>query len=963
MWHTWLWLGLLAITTSASTDFGTFQNTSNHVRPKFRYWLPDPSVDTATVQDDIKRAATIGAGGIEFLPLYNYGGDMVSEPKGADWATYGFGTKPFNDMFRAALEAAKEAGLLMDFAIGASQGQGVPANVTDEGLQWDLAPFNVTVSNGSFNGIIPGWGTGDLVALVSAQVLASSTITNAGNAILGAEATNSTLLTLKESSLRDWTSHVAPDGKASLQFNATSEHKLFAFYQWQTLAKNVDIQSNATGTFWDNGSYTVDHFSGRGANVTIDFWRNYILNSEGIGELLAEVGNLAWEDSLEIKSNVSWTPSLPSMFRALHGYNIHKYLPLMIFGNNNPGLQPSTPGTIKCILEDAEKTMGYVNDFRATLVQGYREYLQTLTNWAENELGLKIVPECESLAFEDKIDSYRQFSGSANVAGKPIISNEMGANYGKSFALPARELLGEINRAMAGGVNQIVLHGQTYTGNFYETTWPGYTAFFFLFSESYMNKQPAWENGYADWMTYVGRNQFILRHGQPRTDVAVYNKQSETDANLEVLYQSSDMVDAGYTYTYLSPDNFDLAQMTVTDGMLAAGSPAYRAMVVTSEQNVTLAAVDKLKKYAQDGLPVILSGGDPGYYASGNGSSEAAVKAAIAELKQTANVHSTGKGEIASKLNALGINPRVRVATNGTWYPVLRTDSSTDYVFLFADGKASSGYIEVEITKSPYILNAWTGVQQPVLEYRRLNSSIIVPLRLGANQTVILAFDDSRDTPSLHATHLPSSAVGYEYSSHGLTLQVAASGHGNLTLSSGKSMTISKKASPSFALHNWSLVAEHWEAPSNLSDASIIASKRNTTHALPGLVSWLDIPALANASGIGYYTTSFNWTASDGDGAYIHLPPISQGLRLHVNSHLLPPLDYNQPKADLRPYLVTGVNQITAVVPTMMWNYIRSIYDELEVSGSPPLLTPLPGRVDNGLIGEVRIIPYSNITV
>jgi hypothetical protein len=41
-------------------------------------------------------------------------------------------------MFLAALEAHKEAGLVMDFPLGPNQGQGVPADPSDEGLQWDL---------------------------------------------------------------------------------------------------------------------------------------------------------------------------------------------------------------------------------------------------------------------------------------------------------------------------------------------------------------------------------------------------------------------------------------------------------------------------------------------------------------------------------------------------------------------------------------------------------------------------------------------------------------------------------------------------------------------------------------------------------------------------------------------------------------------------------------------------------
>lgn len=138
-----VWLGwLVGLAGSAlATDYGTFESPANDARMKFRYWLPDASVDIPTVQKDIEAAASLGAGTVEFLPLYNYGGSLAGPPKGADWAKYGFGTPAFNKVFKASLQAAKNAGIKMDFALGPNQGQGVPSNTTDYGLHWDLVSF------------------------------------------------------------------------------------------------------------------------------------------------------------------------------------------------------------------------------------------------------------------------------------------------------------------------------------------------------------------------------------------------------------------------------------------------------------------------------------------------------------------------------------------------------------------------------------------------------------------------------------------------------------------------------------------------------------------------------------------------------------------------------------------------------------------------------------------------------
>ncbi|GKZ27667.1 hypothetical protein AbraCBS73388_005296 [Aspergillus brasiliensis] len=987
-----LGLPLIAQAAAAASSNGTFASPANDQRLKFRYWLPDASVDTDTVLKNIEEAAAIGAGGIEFLGLYNYGGSLAAQPAGADWATYGFGTPAFRKILKATLQTAKDLGLVYDFALGPNQGQGVPANTTDEGLHWDLAPFNVTVpSNGTYSAQIPGWGTGELVSLVSARVVSSSRIVNPASSLFSTPANNATRLVLATGSLVDHTDAVSEDGKVSLSFNVSdhSTYRLFAYYQYQDLVKNLDIQGNSTGTFFDNGSYTVDHYSARGAQTTVDFWENYILNDTETKALLQEVGRYGWEDSIEIKSNISWSPSIPDLFEEINGYQLRKYLPLVMYGNNNPGEQPSYPGDLECVLDSEDQGQGYINDFRAALEKGYQNYLDTLSTWLEGlglgysaqisynlplnmEVNINHVdaPECESLAFNNNIDGYRQFSGVANVAQKNVVSNEMGADLDKAFALSISELLGQINTAFAGGINQIVLHGQSYTGDYYETTWPGYTSFFLLFSESYYDKQPAWGHGLADAIDYVSRNQYILHAGQPRTDIALYNGVSMTDPQLETLYPADDLIDAGYTYTYLSPPNLNLSQAYVSDGLLAPEAPAYKAIVVTSNQNVTLAGVSKLQEYADAGLPVILSGGFPGYYPNGAASNEAAVYAALKTLNSSQNVYSTGTGQVASKLQQLSLPPRVAVQTNGTWYPILRTENGTDYVFVYAKDSTSEGNLTVTSTKTPYILDSWTGDRSPLLHYQKSGNTTVIPLRLTANQTVAFAFSNDLkseiDTPSLHASRVPSNILGYNYStSGGLLLQTSTDSCSDCTLqlSNGLSYNLAvNSTSLTSDLKNWTLIAEHWEAPSNMSNAAIQAVKRNTTHQLDTLVSWVDIPALRNASGLGYYSSSFSWppsSANNVDGAYLTFPRIAQGIRVSVNGQDVGPLDFADPRVDIGPYLASGVNQVTAVVPTLMWNYIRSIFDDIEISGIAPLLTdPLPDLVDNGLIGEVKVIPY-----
>lgn len=445
-------------------------------------------------------------------------------------------------------------------------------------------PFSVELSNGSFDGEIPGWGTGDLVGLVSANVLSTENITLTATSVtpnpLGLEQYYLRLV-LKTGSLVDQTNSVSDSGQASLTFDVpadNSSYRLFAYYQKQTLYQNLNFTKLPATTIWDNGSFIVDHYSARGARTVIDFWENYILTPE-TKELLAEVGNFgkqsavlgrslltitAWEDSVEIQSNISWTPSIPSTFSNKYNYSLIPYLPLVAFMDNNLGVQATAPGPIQSVLDSEDEGVGYLDDFRAILAEGYGEYLETFVNWTHT-LGIEYsaqvsynlamdmevnipkvdAPECESLAFSDNIDAYRQYVGPAVLANKTVISNEMGAVFGKAYAYPLTTLLGQTHKAIASGVNQFVFHGQDYTGDYWGTTWPGYTAFIFLFSEQYSQKDPAWETGFGDGLHHVGRLQYSQQKGKLIVDVAIYNKVSATNPTIPTLYNETDLSDEG----------------------------------------------------------------------------------------------------------------------------------------------------------------------------------------------------------------------------------------------------------------------------------------------------------------------------------------------------------------------------------------------------------------------------------
>ena len=86
-------------TRTRAPNFKDFSIPSARHRPKFRYWLPDASVDPERVQADIASAGAQGAGGVEVLGYYWYGNVGSFFPVPVDWVEYGWGTESWSTFF------------------------------------------------------------------------------------------------------------------------------------------------------------------------------------------------------------------------------------------------------------------------------------------------------------------------------------------------------------------------------------------------------------------------------------------------------------------------------------------------------------------------------------------------------------------------------------------------------------------------------------------------------------------------------------------------------------------------------------------------------------------------------------------------------------------------------------------------------------------------------------------------
>jgi hypothetical protein len=218
---------------------------------------------------------------------------------------------------------------------------------------------------GTFDDVLPGWGSGPLIA------------SSAGTVISSDNSTNPTTDTLDAASLVDVTDQVDSNGKVTINFNSTTEgveNRVFAYYLVQPRNYELPPSDQVTATvdqspitnYVENGSYVVDHFSARGAKTIINFWEDNLLTN-GSRELLAQAGNYGWEDSQEFSLGTTlwWTPGLPEYFSKARGYDLAKYIPLLV-GRNNGNFGPDVT-QIVFQTNDDDSGQSYLDDFRQTV--------------------------------------------------------------------------------------------------------------------------------------------------------------------------------------------------------------------------------------------------------------------------------------------------------------------------------------------------------------------------------------------------------------------------------------------------------------------------------------------------------------------------------------------------------------------------------------------------------------------
>lgn len=106
----------------------------------------------------------------------------------------------------------------------------------------------------------------------------------------------------------------------------------------------------------------------------------------------------------------------------------------------------------------------HTRGFQFSTQPGYNFHLDVAASAA-----IPDAPEIETLAILT-VDQARQLSGGVHLGNHPIMSSEVGANFGQASSMRMADLLNDAKIQYCGGVNVALLHGFPYSGPYPGTT-------------------------------------------------------------------------------------------------------------------------------------------------------------------------------------------------------------------------------------------------------------------------------------------------------------------------------------------------------------------------------------------------------------------------------------------------------------------------------------------------------------
>ena len=829
-----------------------FQDPGMEYRPEARWWLAEGSHTDETLKESIKELYDNGFGAVEFVTL--------DESAYLDDARYAWGSEEWIHDSHLIMEECNKYDMGVSFTSGTHWSTANLTTITpdDQAASQELGYTTIELAAGqNFNGALPTPElTADATKMRFEKVVAAkkTSISEDGK-----------ITSLAEDSLIDITSFAKQvDGVWTIDYTAPSDgdYLLFSFWQYGT---SESYKPAVTGK-----SYTINYFSREGIDTLIDYWDEHVLD-DSMKKMIKENGDVSmYMDSMELGTHGTnstgnlWCEDYLQEFQTRRGYDISKYLPLLIMQSN---VSFTADPLYKFTIDGNDDLCAKLrNDLYQTNTELYmEECLDILRDWvnsfgmtlrAENSYGTQTCVsqsvksidyvETESLEFGTELDMFRLQAGATHLYGKTY-SSETGAMWYENYWYNNEYYRQLFYTQFASGIQRTVVHGYSSAyGPEEHCSWPGYEGMQEIFSERFNKRQPN-AIDYPELMEHVARTQKALRQGTIQMDLGILR----TDYNVNMVigfngrnnsnnfvrqhkgyyWQDTTLQDAGYTYDYFSPMLLQDSDITCENGLIQADGVGYQALLLYQEE-LPYESAQVLYNWAKSGLPVVIVEGPTQEqirntmvkenqsaaittgYNDGKDEQLAELMTQIKALDTVATVQT--QEEAYDALISLGVHPRAEYSdpNQQNLLSVLRKDNDASYLYvynyMYEDDQNYVGQISVDGIYKPYVLNTWTGETTELAEYSYQGDRTILNVDLAPGDIMVFALDPNakQDTTVIMKNNVEQVTI----EDGNTVMYVPDSGKSALIYSDGTTYETENNTVPEdITLDKWNLTVQDWQ--------------------------------------------------------------------------------------------------------------------------------------------------------
>lgn len=480
-----------------------------------------------------------------------------------------------------------------------------------------------------------------------------------------------------------------------------------------------------------------------------------LLGKRGVRALLT--------DSTEVGS-FNWTPRMVEHFKRLRGYDPTPWLPALT------GVVIGTRADSDRFLYDYRRTLGelHASEHYATVARIAREYGLTLYGEAIEDrrpvigddmamrrhtdipMGALWVWTDESRVRPTLLGDMKGASSVGHFYGKNIVAAESMTSAFAPWALAPSDLRRVIDLEFAHGINRPVIHTSVHQP--LDDKKPGLSLMIF---GQFFNRHESWAEMAKPWVDYMARNSYLLQQGRNVADVAYFYGE---EAPISAITAYGPLADTPlrYAYDFVNAEGLMEGLRVDTEGRLVAPSGAtYRLLYLGGRSDrMTLPALKRLAKLAEEGATIV------GKAPSGSPSladDPAEVAALVSRLWADGPETRIGRGrvldsnDVEASLDHIGVVPDADLGpAGGDTMFVHRQMQDGDLYFIINRSKTP---IRLDARfrvsgKAPELLSAIDGSSVPI-SYRQDGGATIVPIDIGAEQSIHLLFRRPAAAPEL----------------------------------------------------------------------------------------------------------------------------------------------------------------------------------------------------------------------